>query len=185
MLNWAVELESPIDLKQSGWNQETLRPGDGITVQGISARNGSRQAWARSVVVTATGREVLNGERARRRRRRCRRARCRSSPTARRGSAPRPGASGYWAYPSATALVENGVKVDIDEYGLLKNVGRRRQGGADAAVGAGALPEPAAPFPRRTIRRSSTASRPAARGSSSSRSASSSWRTGSGSASSC
>ena len=59
VLNWAVELESPIDLKQSGWSPETLRPGDGITVRGISARNGSRQAWARSVVVTATGRRGL------------------------------------------------------------------------------------------------------------------------------
>ena len=44
VLNWAVELESPIDLKQSGWSPETLRPGDGITVRGISARNGSREA---------------------------------------------------------------------------------------------------------------------------------------------
>ena len=25
VLNWAVELESPIDLKQSGWSPETLR----------------------------------------------------------------------------------------------------------------------------------------------------------------
>ena len=56
VLNWAIELESPIDLKASGWSPETLRPGDGITVQGISARNGSRQVWARSVVVTATKR---------------------------------------------------------------------------------------------------------------------------------
>src|ERR1041384_1585380 len=57
--NWAVELESPIDLKASGWNQDTLHPGDGITVQGISARNGSRQVWARSVKITATGRDVF------------------------------------------------------------------------------------------------------------------------------
>ena len=59
-----------------------------------------------------------------------------------------PGSDGYWAYPSATVLVENGVKVDIDPYGLLKNVGRRGEGGADAAVGAGALSEPPAPVPQ-------------------------------------
>ena len=122
VLNWAVELESPIDLKQSGWSPETLRPGDDITVRGISARNGSRQAWARSVVVTATGREVFGV--------------VRTPPAAplsprpvpkfadgqvRLGAAP--GASGYWAYPSATALVEDGVTVAMDPYGQLKNVG--------------------------------------------------------------
>jgi hypothetical protein len=33
-----------------------------------------------------------------------------------------PGSSGYWAYPSATALVEDGVTVAMDPYGQLKNV---------------------------------------------------------------
>jgi hypothetical protein len=119
--NWAVELESPIDLKASGWNQDTLRPGDGITVQGISARNGSRQVWARSVKVTATGREVFTVNHA-----------PPAPPLSPRpvpkmaDGAPRlgamPGASGYWAYPSATALVEDGVKVEMSQYGQLKNV---------------------------------------------------------------
>ena len=49
--NWAIELESPVDLQRSGWNQATLKPGDVVTVQGISARDGSKQAWANSVVV--------------------------------------------------------------------------------------------------------------------------------------
>jgi hypothetical protein len=119
--NWAVELESPIDLKGSGWNQETLRPGDGITVQGISARNGSRQVWARTVTVTATGREVFKVTRT-----------APAAPLSPRpvpkfaDGTPRlgatPGASGYWAYPSATALVEDGVTVAMDPYGQLRNV---------------------------------------------------------------
>jgi uncharacterized protein DUF6152 len=121
ILNWAVELESPIDLKQSGWSPETLHPGDGITVQGISARNGSRQVWARSVVVTATGREVFKVTRT-----------APAAPlsprpvpkfadgTVRLGATP--GASGYWAYPSSTALVEDGVTVAMDPYGQLKNI---------------------------------------------------------------
>ena len=29
---------------------------------------------------------------------------------------------GYWAFPSATALVENGVNAPMDEWGLLKNI---------------------------------------------------------------
>ena len=45
-LNWAIELESPIDLAANGWSGETVQPGDTITVEGCSARNGSRQAWA-------------------------------------------------------------------------------------------------------------------------------------------
>ena len=49
--NWALELESPVDLQKGGWNRDSLKPGDAITVQGISARDGSRQAWARSVVM--------------------------------------------------------------------------------------------------------------------------------------
>ena len=119
--NWAVELESPIDLKNSGWNQETLKPGDGITVQDISARNGSRQVWARSVVVTATGREVFKVTRTP------------PAPPLSPRPVPKfadgvvrlgatPGASGYWAYPSSTALVEDGVTVPMDPYGQLRNV---------------------------------------------------------------
>jgi hypothetical protein len=120
VLNWAVELESPIDLKQNGWSQDTMRPGDAITVQGIAARNGSRQAWARSVV-GATGREVFTVTR--------------TAPPAPLSPRPAPkfadgqprlgaipGSSGYWAYPSATALVEDGVKVAMDPYGQLRNV---------------------------------------------------------------
>jgi hypothetical protein len=121
LLNWAVELESPIDLQQSGWNKDTLVPGDAITVQGILARNGSRQAWSRSITVNATGRQVLNVKPL-----------APPVPLAARPTPvwpdgqPRlgavPGSDGYWAFPSSTVLVENGVKVDIDEYGLLKNV---------------------------------------------------------------
>ena len=42
--NWAIELESPIDLQASGWTRDSVQPGDAITVAGITARNGSRQA---------------------------------------------------------------------------------------------------------------------------------------------
>ena len=38
MLNWAIELESPIDLQQSGWTSDSLQPGDAITVEGIAAQ---------------------------------------------------------------------------------------------------------------------------------------------------
>src|ERR1051325_7957222 len=59
VVNWAIELESPIALQQSGWGSDTVQVGDTLTVQGISARNASKQAWARSVVMSKTGRQVL------------------------------------------------------------------------------------------------------------------------------
>src|SRR5215510_8168127 len=58
--NWAVELESPVDLGRAGWTRETLKPGDAITVQGIAARNGSRQVWGNSVVLTAGNKKVFD-----------------------------------------------------------------------------------------------------------------------------
>ena len=42
---WAIELESVVDLMRSGWTRQSVRPGDAIKVQGIAARDGSRQVW--------------------------------------------------------------------------------------------------------------------------------------------
>src|SRR5581483_11320988 len=58
--NWAVELEDTIDLERSGWTYTTLKPGDAITVKGTTARDGSAQIWGDSVVLTASGKRVLN-----------------------------------------------------------------------------------------------------------------------------
>jgi hypothetical protein len=119
-LNWAIELESPIDLQESGWTRESLKPGDAITVQGLAARNGSRQAWGKSIVMTSSGGKVLTVSAASPPRH--------GGPTPRwpdgrpRLGAPVPGPQGYWAYPSATALVEDGVKVAMDAFGLLLNL---------------------------------------------------------------
>ena len=32
VMNWAVEIESPINLESNGWTEATLQPGDAITV---------------------------------------------------------------------------------------------------------------------------------------------------------
>jgi hypothetical protein len=119
--NWAIGLPSPIDLAESGWSGDSLQPGDAITVQGIAARDGSHQAWSKSMV-TAAGKTVMNAKAA-------------TPPAASSPAKPTPrwpdgqprlgttaGADGYWAFPSSTALVENGVKVQMDEYGLLHNI---------------------------------------------------------------
>lgn len=120
-VNWAVELASPIELQDSGWNRESLQPGDAITVQGHPARNGSRQVWSNSMILTDTNRQVLNVKPM--------------EPPVPLATRPTPigpdgkprlgaipgGAEGYWAFPSETVLVENGVKVDIRPDGLLRN----------------------------------------------------------------
>jgi hypothetical protein len=121
-VNWAVELESPIELQQSGWNSESLLPGDAITVEGIAARNGSSQIWAKSIVLTATGRRVLYITPS------PPREPLQVRPTPRwPDGQPRLGTSaagtpGFWASPSSTALVENGAGVEMDVYGLLRNI---------------------------------------------------------------
>ena len=121
-VNWAIELESPIDLQDSGWTQTTVQPGDAIRVDGFAARDGSRQVWGNAVVLTATGRRILNVEPR--------------APVAPLSARPVPrwpdkqprlgpvpgGAEGYWAYPSRTALVEDGVTVGMSASGLLANV---------------------------------------------------------------
>jgi hypothetical protein len=122
VLNWAVELESPIELQQSGWNRDTLQPGETISVTGIAARNGSRQAWGEQVVIASTKKRVLNLNV--------------TPPPAPKQARPTPrwpdkqpqlgttaGVLGYWAFPSSTALVENGVKAPMSRWGLLRNIG--------------------------------------------------------------
>jgi Family of unknown function (DUF6152) len=123
ILNWAIELESPIDLAENGWTRETLQPGDTIVVDGWAARNGSRQAWGNSVTVKATGRKVMTVVD------KVPPPLLQTRPTPRwpdkqpRLGAPSAGsAQGYWACPSATALVENGVTAPMDKWGLLKNI---------------------------------------------------------------
>jgi hypothetical protein len=120
--NWAIELESPIDLQASGWTRESVQPGDAITVAGISARNGSRQLWATKITMMGSGKEVLRVTPP--------------SPPALLANRPTPrwpdrqprlgpsagGAEGYWAFPSSTVLVENAADIAMDKWGLLKNV---------------------------------------------------------------
>jgi hypothetical protein len=121
-LNWAVELASPIDLQESGWNRDSVQPGDTVRVEGYPARNGSRQVWSNTMTLSRTGRQVLNVK-----------PMVPPVPLAKRptpmgpNGVPRLGAlpggvDGYWAFPSSTVLVENGVNVDIRPDGLLRNV---------------------------------------------------------------
>ena len=118
---WAVEMESRVDLDRSGWSASTVKPGDIVTVKGIAARDGSHQVWANSVVLKSTGKPVFTVTAA------VPPVAKQSRPTPRypdgqpRLGAP-PGETGYWAFPSATSLMETGINVQVDAYGLLKNI---------------------------------------------------------------
>ena len=124
VLNWAVELESPVELETDGWKDNTLRPGDRIIVKGYPARDASRQVWGVDVRDAATGAQVFQAK-----------LNSRTVLTSANGRpTPRwpdghpalgalPGtADGYWTNPSKTALQEDGADVKMDEYGALANI---------------------------------------------------------------
>jgi hypothetical protein len=53
--NWGAELGPPHGLQRSGWQRETLKIGEQITVNGYLARNGTNRMNARTVTLAATG----------------------------------------------------------------------------------------------------------------------------------
>ena len=127
-VSWAVELESVLELERSAWNRDSVKPGDAVTVQGPVARDGSHQIWGDSVVLAGTGKPVLSMTPG---------ASAFYKPAAAQNSShsptprwpdgkprlgPEPGETGYWARPSAMGLKEDGVNVEMDQYGLLKNI---------------------------------------------------------------
>lgn len=122
--SWAVELESTVDLRRNGWSPETVRPGDAITVVGPVARDGSRQVWGDSFVVDSTRRRVFT-------------VAAPMPPTYPVPAPPTPRwpdghprlgppagqVGGYWEFPTATTLIEDGVVgVRADQHGLLQNL---------------------------------------------------------------
>ncbi len=126
-----------------------VRPGDSITVEGIAARNGSRQAWGKSVVLTGTGRQVLNVSVVGAACRRSRRGRLRAGPIGSRDSA-RPASAARKAIGPTRARrrsTENGVNVPMSAYGSAAEHRRCSEGRAAAAVGARAVHRAPAPLP--------------------------------------
>ena len=53
--NWGAELGPPHGLQRSGWQRDTLKIGEQVTVNGFLARNGSNRMNARTVTLAATG----------------------------------------------------------------------------------------------------------------------------------
>jgi hypothetical protein len=121
-LNWAVELESPVELEMDGWKNTTVRPGDKIQVKGYPALDSSRQAWGVEVHLAGTGERIFMAKAS------ASRTGAPARPTPRwpdghpaLGALPGT-ADGYWTNPSKTALVEDSADIKMDEYGLLANL---------------------------------------------------------------
>jgi len=58
--NWNLELASPNVLVRNGWRRTSLQVGDHVTVNGSLAKDGSKMANAKDVVL-ADGRKVFAG----------------------------------------------------------------------------------------------------------------------------
>jgi hypothetical protein len=60
LTNWNLELASPNVLVRNGWTRKSLSVGDEVVVEGSLAKDGSKMANAR-VVLLADGRRVFAG----------------------------------------------------------------------------------------------------------------------------
>ena len=58
--DWGFELASPNGLMRLGWSRNSLKSGEAVTVEGTRAKDGSRKANARSVVM-ADGKRLFAG----------------------------------------------------------------------------------------------------------------------------
>lgn len=56
--NWALEMGPPNGLQRSGWNRNTMKVGDEVIVEGTLAKDGAKQANARSVTMANTGKKL-------------------------------------------------------------------------------------------------------------------------------
>jgi len=56
--NWAMEMGPPNGLERSGWTRNTMKVGDEVIVDGTLAKDGAKQANARSVTMASTGKKL-------------------------------------------------------------------------------------------------------------------------------
>jgi DNA/RNA endonuclease YhcR with UshA esterase domain len=59
--NWALEMGPPTLLQKTGWTRNTMKVGDEVVVEGTLAKDGSKQANARSVTMATTGKKLGAG----------------------------------------------------------------------------------------------------------------------------
>jgi len=57
--NWGFEMGSPNGLMRAGWNRNSMKVGDVITVEGSRAKDGSNNGNARTVMLASTGQRLF------------------------------------------------------------------------------------------------------------------------------
>lgn len=121
IVNWAVEWASPLELRKAGWSRDVLKVGDSVSVEGWLARDGSKLASGRTIVLASGKRLTEAGETEPA-------PRVQAKPTPRWPDGhPRlgvvPGEQGYWSNPSASSLVDTTAgKIRMDNNGVLANL---------------------------------------------------------------
>jgi hypothetical protein len=118
---WAVELDSAILLSKNGWSQTSIPLGEVITVQGFAARDKTNQVSGNSIVM-ANGKKVYAGANGTLPARATASGPAPRWPNGQIRLGPPPGQTGYWGNPSRTSLLQTGANVEMDAYGLLKNI---------------------------------------------------------------
>jgi hypothetical protein len=122
IVNWAVEWASPLDLRKSGWTRDTMKVGDSVTIEGWLARDGSKLASGRTIVL-ASGKRLAEPPETE-----AVSTRSPAKPVPHWPDGhPRLGVAGqekgYWAHPSAHSLVDSaGGNIRMDNNGLLANL---------------------------------------------------------------
>ena len=59
--NWGLEMASPNLLIRNGWTRNAMKVGDVVAVDAFGAKDGSNNANARVVILTATGKSLFAG----------------------------------------------------------------------------------------------------------------------------
>jgi len=57
--NWGVEMGSPNGLMRSGWDRNSLKIGEVVTVEGSRAKDDSSNAKAKAVTLASTGKRLF------------------------------------------------------------------------------------------------------------------------------
>ena len=60
--NWSWELPSPNQLMRAGWMRTSMKLGDVVTVEGISARDGTSHGMAMVVTLASSGKRLFEGQ---------------------------------------------------------------------------------------------------------------------------
>jgi uncharacterized protein DUF6152 len=59
--NWGLEMGGPNGLLRAGWTRNSMKVGDAVTVEATRSRDGTNNANALVVILTASGQRLFAG----------------------------------------------------------------------------------------------------------------------------